>query len=195
MKRALIVLVLLAVALPAPAQEMPIPAGLQAKIFIKVLLFDKNYERKTEGGIVVAVLYQNGFRRSFLAKEEFVAAVADWRDESSGTVTFTCALIDLDGREDLSAALARAGADILYVAPLRSFDIGRIAKAAKDMRLPAFTGVPDYLNEGLAVSLDLREDKPRILINLKAAREAGAEFDSRVLSLARIIEGGEGSGQ
>ena len=58
----------------------------------------------------------------------------------------------------------------------------------REMRLPAYTGVPEYLSAGLAVSLDLRDDKPRILVNLKASKDAGAEFRSQMLSLARIVD-------
>jgi hypothetical protein len=188
MKRSRIAILLLIAGLRAYAQDMPVPAGLQAQIFIKVLLFDRAYERRAEDGFVVAVLYQEGYRRSFLAREEFAAAAAHWGEEAPATVSFLCSFIDVDKATDLPAALAASGADILYVAPLRSFDIGRIAAVGRDMRLPSYTGVPEYLDAGLAVSLDLRDDKPRILINLKAAKEAGAEFDSRILSLARIIE-------
>ncbi len=192
MKRALFAVLVLAAGLGAAAQEMPVPADLQGRIFVKVLLFDRTFERRTAGGFVVAVLYQEGFRRSFLAKEEFAAGVADWGGQAPGSVAFRCAFIDVDRTPDLPGALAAAGADIVYVAPLRSYDVGLIARAARDLRLPAFTGVPEYLEAGLAVSLDLRDEKPRILINLRAAKEAGADFDSQILSLARIVEGGEG---
>jgi hypothetical protein len=193
MKRALFAAILLLIAgLRAFAQDMPVPVGLQAQIFIKVLLFDRTYERRTEGGLVVAVLYQEGFRRSLLAREEFVAAAADWVDQSSRTVSFRSVSIDVNHAAVLSESLAAAGADILYVAPLRSYDVGQIARTACDMGLPAYTGVPEYLSSGLAVSLDLQDNKPRILINLKAAKEMGAEFSSQILSLARIIGGAEG---
>ncbi|MHB8093483.1 MAG: YfiR/HmsC family protein [Candidatus Aminicenantales bacterium] len=193
MKRSLFAVLLLIASLRAFAQDMPVPVGLQAQIFIKVLLFDRTYERRTEDGLVVAVLYQEEFRRSFLAKEEFAAAAADWVDQSSGDVSFRSVFIDVDRAGALSESLAAAGADILYVAPLRSFDVGLIARTACDMRLPAYTGVPEYLSSGLAVSLDLQDNKPRILINLKAAKEMGAEFSSQILILARIIGGAEGS--
>lgn len=192
MKRASLAALCLAATLGAAGQEMPVPAGLQGRIFIKILLFDRTFERRTEDGFVVAVLYQEGFRRSFLAKEEFAAVVPEWEGQAPGKVAFRCAFVDVDRTADLSDALAAAGADMIYVAPLRSYDVGRIALAARDMRLPAYTGVPEYLEAGLAVSLDLRQDKPRILINLRAAKEAGADFDSQILSLARIFESGEG---
>ncbi len=189
MKRALpAVLILSAGLLSAAGQEMPVPAGLQAQIFVKVLLFDKAFERRSQGGFVVALLYQGGYRSSYLAKEEFAAAVPGWSDQTPGAGSFSCAAIDVDQTDDLPAALAAAGADMVYVAPLRSYDVGRIARAARDLRLLVFTGVPQYLNDGLAISLDLRQDKPRIVVNRRAALEEGAELDSRILSLARIVE-------
>lgn len=189
MKRVLPAALIFATAvLTAAGQEMPVPAGLQAQIFVKVLLFDKAYELRSQDGFVVAVLYQDGFRSSYLAKEEFAAAVPGWSGQTPGAGPFSCVAIDVDRTDDLPAALAAAGADMLYVAPLRSYDVGRIARAARDLRLPAFTGVPEYLNAGLAISLDLRQDKPRIVVNRRAALEQGAELDSRILSLARIVE-------
>lgn len=192
MKRTLPALLVLALALAASGQEMPVPAGLQGQIFVKVLMFDRSYEGRARDGFVSAVLYQGGFRRSYLAGEEFSATVMSPGDASSGTGPIRCLLIDVDRERDLPAALASAAADIIYVAPLRSYDIASIARAARDLRLPVYTGVPEYLADGLAVSLEIQDEKPRILINLKAAKEQGANFDSRILSLARIVEGAPG---
>jgi len=191
MKRSLVAALLLVAGLQAYAQEAPVPVGLQARIFIKVLLFDRSYERRAGDGIVVGVLYQEAFRRSYLAAEEFAkAANAAWADQA-GSVPFRCVMIDVDGPSRLAESLPAAGVDILYVAPLRSYDVGKIAQASRQMRLPAYTGVPEYLDAGLGVSLDLRDEKPRILINLAASKESGAEYGSQLLSLARIVDGGE----
>ena len=47
--------------------------------------------------------------------------------------------------------------------------------------------MPEYVEEGIAVGIGLRNMRPLILINLEAARAEGAAFSSQLLSLARIV--------
>jgi hypothetical protein len=49
------------------------------------------------------------------------------------------------------------------------------------------TGVAEYVRAGIAVGIGVRDDRPEILVNLAAARAAGADFSAQLLLLARVI--------
>ena len=164
------------------AQHMPLPVELQFSLFYRIMSYDRNQEQRSLDGLVIAVVYQSGYRASRAAHDEAVRQRPPAEAESS--VRFVS--VDLDGGGDLAAALADPRFDVLYVAPLRAVGIADIATACRRRRLLCLTGVPEYVESGLAVGVGLRGERPEILVNLAAARAGGADFSAQLLRLARV---------
>ena len=179
-----LVLILLSPYVPASrAQEMQVPVDLQVALFSKILSFDRKLERGPEKQIDVGILFQRKFRPSIRAKADFMAAVADAADSR---VRFRCFPIEATDLLEVEQRLAAGSLDVLYVAPLRSFDLAGLSRITRERDVRTI-GVPEYVEQGLSVGLATRTDKPLILVNLKAARAEGAEYASRLLRLAKIV--------
>ena len=86
----------------------------------------------------------------------------------------------------MDTRLDSAAFSLLYVAPLRSKDLSEIAASARAAKVTTVTGVPDYLQSGLAVSVRRQGGRPKLLVNLRAARLEGADFKAELLKLAEI---------
>lgn len=181
-------LCLLVPALAANADDVALPAATQVQLFMRILAFDRGLSMRAADGVVLAIVHQGKFRQSVNERNAIVEALSAYDSVTVGTrrVPLTVAPIDLDA-EDLHAALVAHHADLLYVAPVRAVDIGSIASISKLSKVPSLTGVPAYVRAGLGVGLDLRGERPEIVINLTAAREAGADFDAQLLQLATIV--------
>lgn len=165
------------------AQEMAAPVEVQVPLFLKLLHFERQLQSRAAGDtLVIGVVYQQHFRVSLEAKDEFAAAV----EAASTGGPRRCAPLDLDSEKDLARALAASQARVLYLCPLRAADLNKIALIARDRRVLTLTGVPDYLDAGVAVGIDNKGGKPLILINLPAVRAAGGDFSSRLLSLKMV---------
>ena len=168
------------------AQEMAVPVEVQVPLFLKLLRFERQLQsRAADDTLVIAVVYQQRFRASLEVKDAFAAAAKAEADRP-----LRCAPLDLDGRQDLAGALVASRARVMYLCPLRAADLKGITAIAREHRLLTLTGVPDYVGTGVAVGIDSKGQKPLLLIALPAARAAGAEFSSRVLSLkmVKVIE-------
>ena len=87
----------------------------------------------------------------------------------------------------LRKRLTETNANIVYVAPLRAVDVGDIGRITRQRDIRSVTGIPGYVDLGIAVGIGLRNRRPLIIINLEAARAEGAAFSSQLLSLARIV--------
>lgn len=74
------------------------------------------------------------------------------------------------------------------MAPLRAVNMATITARTRKSSVITLTGVPSFVDEGLAVGIDLQGEKPRLLVNRKAAGAEGAKFSSRLLKLARIVD-------
>ena len=168
---------------------MPVPVDVQVPILFKVLAFDRHIADSHDRTLVVGVFYQSGYRVSSTAKELVMDALSQIGSGGPANHSLRVVAIDADRNEDLGEALARLQVKVLYVAPLRAFDLGRIVAATRRARALTLTGVPEYVEEGLSIGLELRQDRPRIMVNLRAARAEGAELAAPLLHLATVVEG------
>jgi hypothetical protein len=165
------------------AQEVPVPVRVQVPLLLRILSFDRNLARRRAGDLVVAVLYQSRNRSSLAIAEEVTRLL--------GSLSGTEAVgIDLDKVTDLRAALAQSGGQVLYVSPLRGVEISGIVRVSRGAGVTTVTGVPRYVEEGISIGLDLKAERPEIVVNLEGARAEGADFTAQLLKLARLVKGG-----
>ena len=164
----------------AGAQDLDVPVQMQIALFLKVLTFDRNLVVPPASEIVVAVVFQSGYRSSVNARNTAMTALRATSQHKVRAIA-----IDLD-RETLEAALARHHASVLYVAPLRAVAIRDLAATARNAGVTTVTGVPHYISHGLAVSVRLQGERPKLLINAEAAKAEGADFSAELLNLAKI---------
>ena len=165
----------------ARAQDMDVPVQMQVALFLKVLTFDRNLVVSPVNEIVVGVVFQSGYRSSVNAKNVAMAALQVTGNQRK----IRAIAIDLD-RETLLTALPRHRPSVLYVAPLRAVEIGDLATTARNANVTTVTGVTHYISLGLAVSVRLQGERPKLVINAEAARAEGADFSAELLKLAQI---------
>ena len=163
------------------AQDVEVPVDVQVPLFHKVMTFDRRHDAGKP--LVFAIVFQSGNRASASAKERVLRALEALAPAAQ---PIRAVAVDLD-REPLADALARHRPAVLYVTPLRAFAIEDVATASRAARVTSFTGVPRFVLLGLAVGVRLQGDRPRLMINLQAARAEGADFSAELLKLAHVI--------
>jgi hypothetical protein len=177
-------LAIASVATPLCAQAGDVPVSVQIPLFLKVVSFDRQLSARIDSELVVGIAYQGNNRASVRAKNDAVKALARARN-MPGIPPIRIEAIDID-EQPLIVELDRRNVTVLYVAPLRALDISIVADAARATRVTTCTGMPDYLSDGLAVSVRYQGERPRLLINIEAARMEGAEFSAELLKLAQV---------
>jgi len=179
-------LLLAVVAQPLAAQEATLPVDLQMVVFSQVMQFDRNFADR-EDEVVFAVLYQSRSRESLEVRNRVFEAFRG-KDSFAGR---PLRVIGIDvGDGDTKSRIQRilpAGVDVLYMAPVRSFDVGSVVEAASELGIPTLTGTPDYVDQGLAIGVRREQGRARILVNLESAVAMGSDLSSELLKLARIV--------
>jgi len=165
------------------AQQMAAPVEVQFSLFYRIIAYDRALAQRNPDTVVVGVLYQPEVRASVLARDEALRQAAP---SSAGFVS-RLVPIALSDSTDVGEVARRAGCDLLYVTPLRAVNIRRIGDAAAEQGILTLTGVPDYVERGIAVGVGLRGERPEILVNLAAARRQGADFSAQLLRLAKVL--------
>jgi len=170
------------------SQEIPVPVNLQYQLFLKILEFDRNLKARVGEEIVFGVAYQKTFKESVDTKDELVKAIEQSSLKEIDTIPIRYALIELGGENGLANALDKGKVNILYVTPLRAFDIRAFVNVCQARQIMTVTGVPSYVNLGISIGFEARGQNPEIVINLQSAKAEGSDFSSRLLQLARVIE-------
>lgn len=179
-------LALVLIAIPASSvvsQEMDLPASIQAPLILKIASFDRRLASRAGDEVVVAVVYQGGYRTSARSRDELLQSLAGPTTVAGRTVRTLS--IDIDTKS-LAAELEKEKPLIVYVAPLRGMDIATIAAATRTAGATTITGVVRHFADGLAVGLGVKGERPRIMINLTQSRLEGADFRSDLLRLAQV---------
>jgi len=164
-----------------------VSAETQYSLFVKILTFDRTLQREDLQKIVIGVLYQDGIRISVQTKDDFVSAVQQSGVKQILGKPIECIPIAING-SSWPEALENRGVEILYVTPVRAFDIESLADRMSTEKVLTLTGVPDYVNDGIAIGIGTRGEKPTILINLDRAKKQGADLSAQLLRLATMVE-------
>jgi hypothetical protein len=171
-----------------PTMPMPVPPDVQVLLVPKVLEFERGLSGRPGDELVIGVAYQPGFRESLVAMESLLAAARAQPEATAHGRRLRWLPVPITTGADLIRALPKLDVDVLYFAPMRAVPLDRLATAAGDRRLISVTGVPAYVHEGVIVGFGERGGRPRIMVNLEAARSAGVNFSAQLLQLADISE-------
>ena len=166
--------------------DMDVPVTRQVPLLTRVLSFDRSLEGSAP--LVVAVVYQGQNRASRQAHDAFFRALSSRTPTVHGR-SIQLVSVEMSSGGSLTTRLRRVGADVAYVAPVRGVDVGAVARSANRAGVLTLTGVRRYVGDGVAVGIGLRDGRPEILLNRRAASDAGADLSARLLQLATIVDG------
>jgi hypothetical protein len=159
----------------------------QYTLLLKILTYDKNFLGKRTDKVIIGIVYQSSYRLSADEKETLI----DLIDESGLKVekrTVNYILMDLSESGALGYFFKNNSPDVLYVLPIRGVNINTITSYSEKYKIMTFTGVSDYINEGISTCVNMDGEKPVIIINRNSAHREGVDFSSQLLKVARIIE-------
>jgi len=170
------------------AQDMAVPVTTQVPILAKVLEFNRKLSARREGELVIGILHQRRYRTSANVADEVHQALSRLPAGVVQGRRIRTVMIAFDDPGDLAAILAREQVDVLYVTPLRAVDIDALKATCRTAQVTTVTGVPEYVERGLAIGVGVKGERPEIVINLDASRAEGAELNAQVLRIARIVQ-------
>src|SRR5260221_3491421 len=182
---ALLIMASAAVPNAAMAQASAIPANVQVQLFSKIWMFDRSIAENDL--IVMAVLYQSTFHASEEGKDQLVEAVR------AGRFKIRCVPVALDDVGNVVKTLEHVKADVFYVTEMRGVSILDVVRVSRARHIKTITAGAGWLEGGVAIGLRVLDDKPVILVNLRAAKAEGSDLTAQLLRFSTVIDGVAGS--
>jgi hypothetical protein len=178
--------VLLTLAVPSRAQAVDEISSLRLKIFFKIMTYDLNLPADA-AAVRIGVLVP----KAAIGSADYRSLRGLFANYASTRVKgkpFEVVEVAYEGPAEIPALVAEAKVYALFVtAPVATADITTIVTTANRERLLTFAEAPDLVVLGITASVEVIEQRPRIVINEGAAKAAGRALDSALLGLARVI--------
>lgn len=167
-------------------QHIVVPVQVQIPLLLKVISLEKNFS--SYGDIyTIGVLFQDSFERSRALKDDILPMNGMKHIALLNGTPVDFVPLEIRSEEDIEKQLSAKNIKAVYITPLRSIDITVVSKLTKRLKIISLTGVPEYVEAGISVGVGIEGEKSKVLINLASSKEEGADFSSKVLSIARII--------
>jgi hypothetical protein len=164
-----------------------ISAAIKVPIFLKVLSFDRQLKARAGKSLNMFIVYQSKYRYSQSERDEIENVLDNLSINSIEGIPINYFYIDID-EENFQSEVAKWKIDLMLVCPLRGFSLSTIASVCRGNKILSFADISSYVDYGLSVGIEMKAEKPQIIINIKSAKAEGAEFSSQLLKLARVIE-------
>jgi hypothetical protein len=164
-----------------------IPVSVKIPIFLKVLSFDRQLQKRAGNNLNMLIVFQGKFRQSLTEKDEVEEALDNLAINSIEGIPINYFYIDLD-EIDIRNAISENHINLVYVCPLRGVSLDAISFICREKKILSFADVSSYVDNKMSVGLEMKAEKPQIIINLRNAKAEGADFSSQLLKLSRVIE-------
>ncbi len=178
----------LAAALAVRGQAYAQQPGQLAVLFMRVLSYDRALKSRAGAELTVAVVYRSGDAGSE-AVGSAVAAKLDEIRRRGAALGLPMRVVSMayGDASSFDSKLVSEKASAVYVCPGLDDHIGQISAVTRKRSVLSVTATEEYVQGGLAVGLMPRSSKSMVVVNLPAAKAEGADLDSALLSIARVM--------
>jgi hypothetical protein len=172
----------------APGMEiMPVPAELQVPLILKILTYDRNFDSKAQTELRVGIVFVSGNPASLKAKNEIEDVFRRFSDKTVRKLAIRHSAVEYVSVSQVEEAARSNQFNIFYVAPGNAGNLETLLRISQARQIITTTGVPAYVDKGIAVGVGVEQDKPHILINLASSKAEGSEFDASLLRIAKVV--------
>jgi len=184
MIRRLLLPLLLVLPLPSVAQTMTVDADRQVQILLKVLTYDRQFEAKAAPKLKIGIVYVESDPDSVKMADEIGTMLKKYGDKPVKKIPFSYIMVKYTTPAAVEAQVKADGINMLYIAPGNTKNLRDLVRISQLYKVTTTTGVPEYIDKGVAVGVGIERDQPRIYINLASSKSEGSEFDASLLQIA-----------
>ncbi len=167
------------------AEPMPLSPDLQVPLILKVLTYDRHFESKAGRELIIGVVYEPGDPDSLKSASTIIATLLRFSGKTVKRLPIRYQLVAMD---QMARLVPSMGISVLYVAPGNARNLAALTRFSQANHVTTVTGVPGYVTQGVAVGIDVAQERPQILINLSSSKAEGSEFDASLLRIASVIK-------
>jgi YfiR/HmsC-like len=179
-------LIVMLLAPPLAAEQVQIPARLQAALVAKVAAYDTRFAARANGHALVLIVVAGGKAESERFGEEIRAELSV--QPKIGGVNHSEEIVRFTTAADLARLVRERRAALLYIAPALSQDAPQIANALTGVDVLSVAALAGDVEQRIVLGFARESGRPRLLVNLEQARRQNVAFNPDLLRLVRVIQ-------
>jgi hypothetical protein len=176
----------------ASADNGSVPPELQAKLFLTALTYDKHLEKRAHAQVDIGILYFPEFAQSREEALNFSKILEGFKDKKISGRSFQTVILTYEGNGGLKKKIVDEHIDVLFIARGEKKLIEEVLKLTQSEKILSCTSKAEYVsNCGVTMAVALKDNKPKIYLNLSSAKREGADFSAKFLRVAEIVDSEE----
>lgn len=184
--RALVAAAVALFASVASADDVTVPVSLQLQLLARVATYDRSFAAQATAPAVVLVVVRRGNAESSRSAAQIEAGLR--RTATLAGRPVTVERHDFASAAALRSAVQSRSAAIVYLTPGFAGDASAIGQSLDGLTVLSVSAVGADADNGIVLSFELVEARPKLVVNLRQARRQGVQFSSQFLRLARVIQ-------
>jgi hypothetical protein len=177
---------LLLLAAPLRAEQVQIPARLQAALVAKVAAYDTRFAARANGEALVLIVVAGGKAESERFGEEIRAELSV--QPKIGGVSHSEEIVRFSSGSELARLCRERHAALIYVAPSLSQEVPQIAAALTGVDVLSVAALAGDVEQRLVLGFARESGRPKLLVHLEQARRQNVAFNPDLLRLVRVIQ-------
>jgi hypothetical protein len=171
------------------ADNGEVPLDLQAKLLLTALTYDKNMEKRANGKLDIGILYFPWVEQSKEEAVNFSKTLKTFQDKKIGGRTFDVFLFTYDGDAGLKERIEENQIEVLFIAGGKKDMVKEVVRITQSKQILSATSKADHVTScGVSLAVGLKENKPKIYLNLSSAKGEGSDFSAKFLRIAEIVD-------
>lgn len=171
----------------AGADEVAVPASMQAALLVKVAAYDRNLPARAGGNLRTLILVKAKSDESVRNAEEIKEALGNagpiaGLEHVEELITFT------SGAALAEACKAKKAAIVYVTAGLTDADHASIGQALEGVDVLSVAAAPGAVRKGIVLGFDLVSGKPKLLVDLPRAVRQNVALSANVLRLMTVYQ-------
>jgi len=169
--------------------EDTVPLDIQAELLLNALSYDKNLEKGDGSQFDIAIVYFSWFNASKAEGATFSQILRGFKDRKISGRSFNVIRLSYNGDYGLKEKIAGKNVKVLLICGEEESMIRDITQLTQSMKILSFISNAKLLNSGnVTMAVGLKENKPKIFLNLSSAKAEGADFSAKFLRVANIVD-------
>jgi YfiR/HmsC-like len=173
-------------ATPARAEDLTVPAQIQAQLIAKVAPYDRNLVERAGERVVIAIVDRPSEVDSSRAASQMQGALGELGRIAG--LPHDEVIVPWTGARDLAELCTKRRFAIVYLAPGLGAEVGAVAAALEGKSVLTVASVLGYMGRGTVLGFELVSGRTKLVVDLVQAKKQSVSFQAQVLSLMRVVQ-------
>jgi len=171
------------------AEEINPTVGLEAKLLLTALTYDKNLKKDTVKELIIGLLCFPEDESSEKQAGDFGKALEKYKDMTVKGMKFKTVLFDYNSPGQLKDKIKSEKINVLYISSCTRDMVSNVAKVAKSAKVLTYSSSGDYVTDcGVSMAIVFKKNKPKIYLNISSAKAEGRNFGAKFIRIVNLVK-------